>query len=842
MKKALPPNAASVPGFNSRVVFAKVIFPLIVFAAIHSGGVAAYGTRLFEAQQSALMNRLEPKQNLFVSDSAVGSFNSFLSSLIVKIAFNAVNQPTSFEVGVPNPATLPLRVQTQNAGGSAETVSGAGWTVFLKITTTSPTGRFDINPTGGFTTNSMIVTITSGRSDSQSIYYKDTTPGNVVLTATVTDRANTGLSFGQTTSVAKSVIAVGENKLSFGSQPSSANKDATITPAVTVRVENSAGNLITTSTRNVTLAIGNNPSGGVLSGTTTVAAVGGIATFNNLQIDRAGNGYTLVASAPSPSPALTAATSLSFNINKLDQTIDFDELADKTYGDDDFEVSATSSSESNVVFSSQTEEVCTTKGNIVRIVAAGSCTIRASLAGDLDYNPAADVDRSFTIQKADATISVAPYDVTYNGEPHIATLVSITGVNGETGNDVGTVDLSGTVHTNARVYSTDQWLFFGNDNYNDISGTIENHIAKASVTAHAGGGSSIFDGGQKSPSSCVVNGPGFVGDLRCSNDPTTVGPDAGTYSIGSIVDGTGLSNFDIANIGNSYSIGKAPTLVIVTFESGPYVYRGSAFAASAKVTGAGGLDQSISPLSYSGDCVNVTVTNGCSASAAYAESANHLGNSGNSSVTISRKLLSVTASSHVLNFGDAVPNINASFNGLIAGENASVIDSLPTCSTTYTASSLVGTYPTTCTGGSDNNYAFAMPYLPGTVTVNSTCNSFNGFLAPIGGANAHPYMSGSGGSFKSPLRAFKLNSTIPFKFISTCVSSTFSKSGPTLSAQKFEFGSESARTNVGRFQVSNGQWHLNFKTSDLGDNAQGTWLFEVTLNDGSKYNVWLAIR
>jgi len=54
---------------------------------------------------------------------------------------------------------------------------------------------------------------------------------------------------------------------------------------------------VTTFAGNVTLAIGTNPVGGTLSGTTTVAASSGIATFPDLSLSVAGDGYTLLASA-----------------------------------------------------------------------------------------------------------------------------------------------------------------------------------------------------------------------------------------------------------------------------------------------------------------------------------------------------------------------------------------------------------------------------------------------------------------------------------------------------------------------------------------------------------------
>ena len=48
---------------------------------------------------------------------------------------------------------------------------------------------------------------------------------------------------------------------------------ASITPAVTVTIEDSRGNTVTTATNAVTMAIGTNPSSGTLAGTLTATAV-----------------------------------------------------------------------------------------------------------------------------------------------------------------------------------------------------------------------------------------------------------------------------------------------------------------------------------------------------------------------------------------------------------------------------------------------------------------------------------------------------------------------------------------------------------------------------------------
>ena len=846
MKTASPKAAHLVNGKRFKAGAVPVLVVLFLLSAMvasaFSGSTTAREIRLFD---SPAANTLEIKDWWrSLNYGGASAVSSPLSSLIVQIGFYPLNLPPNFTAGVSNPASQPLFIQTQNVGGGGEVVTGSGQVVFIQMSSSSPTGRFDNSPTGAFSGSTLTLTVTQTREISQNFFYRDPTPGTVVLTATVTSVGNTGLTFGETCILTRSVLAVGGGKLSFGTQPTNTNRNAPIAPSVTVRVEDAAGNLNTTSTRNVSLALGSNP-GGTLSGTTTIAAVGGIATFNNLRVDTAGNGYTLVASSALPTPALTTATSSPFNVNKLDQTIDFGKLENKTYGDDDFDVHASSSSGSLVSFSSRTPDVCSIAATTtVHIVSAGDCTIRASQTGDLQNNAAADVDRRFTVNKAIAAIVVAPYDVVFDGQPHSALVVSINGVNGEIGDAVGAVDVSSAIHTNAGSYSADQWTFLGGQNYEDASGTVANNISRALVTATAGGGSATFDGTSKAPSQCVVNGPGFVGDLTCVNNPASVGSGAALYSVSPAVNGTGLANFDIAKVDGTYTIHKAPTVTTITFEAGPYVYRGSGFIASARVTGPGGLDLSNVPVDYNGDCLNATVPNGCVATAVYAESANYLEGTGVAGITITKRPLAVSASSHNLFFGAPAPNISPILNGFVHGETAAVIDTLPTCSTTYSMGSPVGMYSTSCSGGSDNNYYFAWPYANGVTTVSAACSAFNGFLSPIGGSNAYPNISGPGGSFANPIRTVKLNSTMPFKFSATCLGGPLTTGTHILSARKYVNGIPTGDVvdAEDQFRLTDGQWQLNFDTKLLRNGGPGTWLFEATLFDGSRYSVWVAVR
>src|SRR5207244_3551089 len=93
-------------------------------------------------------------------------------------------------------------------------------------------------------------------------------------------------------------------------QPTNTAAGASITPALQVTAEDALGNTDPAFTGNVTVAPGANPGSGTLSGTTTVAAVAGVATFPGLGINKVGTGYTLTANGGS----LSGTTSTPFNI------------------------------------------------------------------------------------------------------------------------------------------------------------------------------------------------------------------------------------------------------------------------------------------------------------------------------------------------------------------------------------------------------------------------------------------------------------------------------------------------------------------------------------------------
>jgi hypothetical protein len=82
---------------------------------------------------------------------------------------------------------------------------------------------------------------------------------------------------------------------------------------------------------------------------------------------------------------------------KANQTINFGALPDKYFEDPNFGIAATATSGLAVIFTSDTPAVCSVASSVVDLLLAGTCTIRASQAGNNDYNPAPDVTQSFDV-------------------------------------------------------------------------------------------------------------------------------------------------------------------------------------------------------------------------------------------------------------------------------------------------------------------------------------------------------------------------------------------------------------------------------------------------------------
>ena len=158
----------------------------------------------------------------------------------------------------------------------------------------------------------------------------------------------------------------------------------------------------------------------------------------------------------------------------LPQTITFDPLSDKTFGDPAFTVSATASS--GLPVSLLVSGDCVITGSTITITAAGMCTVYAQQPGNNVYTFADDVVRSFNIAKAPAVITVGT-EFIYDGTIHQATVT--TNPAGLSGLTV-TYTLAGSLVTqpvNAGVYQVLVTLDHQNYQAPATPGTLTIHRA-----------------------------------------------------------------------------------------------------------------------------------------------------------------------------------------------------------------------------------------------------------------------------------------------------------------------------------------------------------------------------
>jgi hypothetical protein len=128
-------------------------------------------------------------------------------------------------------------------------------------------------------------------------------------------------------------------------------------------------------------------------------------------------------------PATTVERTLTIKAN---QTITFDALPNKWYGDPTFILDATTTSGLSVEYESSNPSVATVSGNVVTIVGAGTTDITSLQVGNEAYFPSTSKTQTLIVNKADLTITADDKTRTF-GETNPAWTLSYSGfVNNDT--------------------------------------------------------------------------------------------------------------------------------------------------------------------------------------------------------------------------------------------------------------------------------------------------------------------------------------------------------------------------------------------------------------------------
>ncbi len=216
----------------------------------------------------------------------------------------------------------------------------------------------------------------------------------------------------------------------------------------------------------------------VTSGLSLDYSITGPASISGTTVTLDGNSGTveITVSQAGNENYNSASQAVSFEVNepsKLDQTITFADISDKTFGDASFELSGSASSGLNVIFSVVSGPI-TIAGTTVTINGAGTATVAANQSGDGDYNAAVEVTRTFSISKADQIITIdpiadklttdGPFDVSATVNTGLSLDYSVTGPASTSGNTVTLDGSSGTVEVTVSQA--------GNENYNAAAEAI----------------------------------------------------------------------------------------------------------------------------------------------------------------------------------------------------------------------------------------------------------------------------------------------------------------------------------------------------------------------------------
>ncbi len=216
-------------------------------------------------------------------DTAAATFDSLAVTSAPSSQLAYAVQPSNATAGVANSPSIVVDIE--DAGGTINTSNDSDVTLAVASGPGSATGTLTVAAVDGVATFNNVILDTAG-----------------AYTLLATDG-----SLSSATSSSFTISAAAAATLAFSQQPTSTQVSDAITPPITVDVEDQFGNVVATDSSNVTLATATGPA--AISGTTTIAASNGVATFSNISAATFG-AYTIQATDGS----LTAATSNSFDI------------------------------------------------------------------------------------------------------------------------------------------------------------------------------------------------------------------------------------------------------------------------------------------------------------------------------------------------------------------------------------------------------------------------------------------------------------------------------------------------------------------------------------------------
>ena len=248
---------------------------------------------------------------------------------------------------------------------------------------------------------------------------------------------------------------------------------------------------------------------------------------------------------------------------KQTQTITFNSLSDKAYGNSDFDPSATASSGLTVSYSSSNTSVATIVAGKIHIVGVGSCTIYADQAGDDTYDVAAQVSQGLNITQKEITVTVDAGQTKVYGDadPTFTYTASLALESGDSFSGV----LSRTSGEDVGSYAITIGTLSAGSNYDLTFVSKAFSITQKEITVTVDAGQTKVYGDADptftyTTSATLESGDSFTGVLS-----RTSGESVGSYAIlqGTLSAG---SNYDLTFVSKDFSITQKA--ITVTADAG----------------------------------------------------------------------------------------------------------------------------------------------------------------------------------------------------------------------------------------------------------------------------------
>ena len=400
--------------------------------------------------------------------------------------------------------------------------------------------------------------------------------------------------------------------------------------------------------------------------------------------------------------------------DSTNQVITLEPITDKNYGDTDFDIVVSTSSGLPVNITASGS--CSVTGTTVHINGAGVCTISAHQDGDDNFNPAEDVQQSFTVKPVELTVTADNKRVEY-GKPLPSFTATVSGlVNGF--ENLGTLAFTTTAIPGSPPGTYEimpTGLDSPNYTYNYVKGDLVITPAKIKVTVK--NIEKIY--GAPLPSfKAVFNGllkgdtTESLGELVFETAATQESP-VGTYTVKA--DGLDSPNYEVNYVEGTLTVSPATLKIRANDKS--FVYGEPLPVFDGEITGLADWDtiDSLGSLTYSTTVMPDSPVGDYEIIPAGLESPNYIYDFINGVLTVSPAPLTVTANDVVIEYGEALPGFDATISGLVNGDSQESLGRL-SFDTDVMEGSPVGVYDIIPTGFSSSNYVYN--YVKGYLTIN----------------------------------------------------------------------------------------------------------------------------